>query len=342
MSHLPMSKTYTAGDLKIVYSKNYNISFFGIERLHPFDSKKYGRTWELLQKQFKGALSSRHITVDRPVSDEELLLVHTPEYLQSLRSSKNVAMALEIPMLRLLPHWLLAWRVLRPMRWAVRGSVMAAKAALQCGAVVNLSGGYHHAKPSQGEGFCVFSDIALMVQQLRHEKQLQTDDTVLYVDLDAHQGNGVCHQFISDQRVSIFDMYDKDIYPKRDFEARDRIDCDIPLPFNCLGSEYLGKLRQSLPPFLDGLAKTNPRLAIYNAGTDVYSGDELGGLCLCEADVLERDLFVIRQFRNRGIPFVMLLSGGYSKYSYRLVANTVARLLQDEEFSSPHRPESNL
>ena len=241
----------------------------------------------------------------------------------------NVAEALEIPLLRWLPGWLLAWRVLRPMKWAVRGSVIAAKAALESGAAVNLSGGYQHAKPNRGEGFCVFSDIALIVQQLRQESLLQPDDAVLYVDLDAHQGNGVCHQFLSDKRVFIFDMYNKDIYPATDLLARDRIDANFPLPFNCPPDKYLGTLRQRLPHFLDSLNKTSLRLAIYNAGTDVFAGDKLGGLCLSEEDILERDLFVIRQFQQRGIPFVMLLSGGYSQRSYRLVANTVARLIQD-------------
>jgi histone deacetylase 11 len=69
-------------------------------------------------------------------------------------------------------------------------------------------------------------------------------------------------------------------------------------------------------------------LAIYNAGTDVFAGDKLGGLCLSAEDVLARDLFVIQEFRRHKLPFVILLSGGYSAQSYRLVANTVARLLR--------------
>ena len=155
-------------------------------------------------------------------------------------------------------------------------------------------------------------------------------EAVLYVDLDAHQGNGVCHQFMKGERVFIFDMYNEDIYPANDLEARERIDANIPLPSSCPGEKYLEILRQKLPHFLDALAKAKPPLAIYNAGTDVFSEDQLGGLGLSEKDVLDRDLFVIQQFRQRGIPFVMLLSGGYSQQSYRLVANTVGRLLQSE------------
>lgn len=315
-------------EIRIIYSPRYNISFFGAERLHPFDSKKYGRAWKALREQFGKQLAKCHIPVDRPVADDELRLVHTQQYLQSLRSPSVLAAALEIPLVRLLPGWLTAWRVLRPMKWAVRGSVMAAKAALQCGAAVNLSGGYHHAKPGRGEGFCLFSDIGLIVRQLRLEKLLQPEATVLYVDLDAHQGNGICHQFMAGERVFIFDMYNEDIYPANDSQARGRIDANVPLPFHCTGEKYLATLRQKLPPFLDALAKTRPPLAIYNAGTDVFNGDQLGGLCLSGQEVLERDLFVVEQFRRRQIPFVMLLSGGYSRQSFRLVANTVASLLQ--------------
>jgi len=320
-----MSFPASNSDLKIVYSPHYNISFFGIERLHPFDSRKYGRAWKLLRQQFGPQLYQHHVTVDRPASEEELRLAHTGEYLRSLGDSQQIAAALEIPLLRRLPSWLPKWRVLRPMRWAVRGSVLAAKAALQCGAAVNLSGGYHHAKPSRGEGFCVFSDIALIVAQLRQENLLKSKDTIAYVDLDAHQGNGVCHQFQSDRRVAICDMYNGEIYPAADRPAQVRIDVNLPLPFGCVGDFYLRTLRTRLPAFLDSLPQ--PRLAIYNAGTDVFVGDRLGGLNLSEDDILQRDLFVFQQFRQRHIPVVMLLSGGYSQQSYRLVANTVAHLL---------------
>ena len=315
--------------MRIVYSPQYNISFFGIERLHPFDSKKYGRAWKLLRQQFGRSLTNYHVSVDRPVSDKELLLVHTNAYLKSLNSPANVATALEVPLLASLPASILAWRILQPMRWAVRGSVLAAKAALETGAAVNLSGGYHHAKPDRGEGFCVFSDIALIVYQLQQDNLLKPEDTIAYVDLDAHQGNGVCHQFLSDKQVHIFDMYNQSIYPKADLQARGRINANFPLPYGCTGEDYLGILRRNLPTFLDSLARPKPRLAIYNAGTDVFADDQLGGLSLSADDILHRDLFVINEFRQRQIPYVMLLSGGYSRQSYRLVANTVAKLLKN-------------
>src|SRR5215475_11915826 len=100
--------------MKIVYSPHYNITFFGIERLHPFDSRKYGRAWALLKKEFGRELLKHHVRVEKPISEKELLAAHTPGYLASLRSSKTLAGALEIPLLTLLSAWLARWRVLRP------------------------------------------------------------------------------------------------------------------------------------------------------------------------------------------------------------------------------------
>jgi histone deacetylase 11 len=317
--------------MKIIYSAHYNITFFGIEKLHPFDSRKYGRAWAVLKKEFGRTLQKYQVSVERAVSERELLLAHTPAYLSSLRSSRSLAIALELPPLAMLPAGVIRWRVLRPMRWAVQGSIEAARCALDSGLAVNLSGGYHHAKPDQGEGFCLFSDAAMIVRQLRAEKRIQNADKILYVDLDAHQGNGVCHQFRGDPSVRIFDMYNRDIYPRGDIAARDRINCDVPLEFNCTGSRYLRLLREKLPDFLD--EEGEACLGIYNAGTDPYAHDKLGGLCLSAADILDRDLFVIDQLRARKVPVVMLLSGGYSRESFRLVAATVGKLVQRCELS---------
>jgi histone deacetylase 11 len=269
-----------------------------------------------------------HLQVDRAVTDEELLLAHSPEYLARIRQPNEIAAALEIPVLRHAPGWLLRWSVLRPMRWAVRGTVLAAKAALNLGVAINLSGGYHHAKKDRGEGFCIFSDIAVAVRQLRAEGLIRSGQRIAYVDLDAHQGNGVCHQFRDDREVFIFDMYNSAIYPWYDLEARNRVDCNLQLPLACRGYEYLGLLRKHLPGFLDSVARSGGvPLGIYNAGTDVVQNDPLGGMALTAQEILERDLFTVSEFQKRSIPVVMLASGGYTRESYRLIAASVGEIL---------------
>jgi histone deacetylase 11 len=316
---------------RVVYSRHYNIGLFGLERLHPFDSRKYGRAWRCLERHFGDSLPRMWVRPKRPIRRDELLAVHKSSFLDRLRDPKYVAGALEVPPVRYLPGWLVDRCVLSPMRWACRGTIIAAMESIDHGFAVNLSGCYHHAKPADGEGFCIYSDIALAVHSLRTKGLLAENDRIAYVDLDAHQGNGVCHTFMDDKRVFIFDMYNSTIYPSYDSDARDRVDCDIRLTSNCQEQEYLGELEDRLPRFLDSISQSQRvGLAIYNAGTDVYADDPLGQLNLSAESILRRDLFVVQQLRQRGIPTVMLLSGGYTQVSYKLVADSVIRLLELE------------
>lgn len=314
--------------MPVVYSSHYDISFFGLERMHPFDSRKYGRAWRELQRTCGKELRAAHIRVDRAANNAELRLAHCADYLAKIRNAQTLAAALEVPILRRAPVWLTWWRVVKPMLWAVRGTILAAEAALLDGWAVNLSGGYHHAKPDRGEGFSLFNDIAIAIRHLRASGKIGERGRVAYVDLDAHQGNGVSHQFLDDREVFLFDMFNREIYPAYDTVARRRIDCPVPLAFDCGGEEYLDQLRKKLPGFLDNISQSQPvALGIYNAGTDVLAGDPLGGLALSAEDILQRDLFVMNEFRQRQIPAVMLPSGGYTAESYRLIAATVRELL---------------
>lgn len=318
--------------MKIVYTRRYNIGLPGLERLHPFDSQKYGRAWRAIGRAGRAVRDRAWVGVPRPVSAVDLATVHDRAYLERLRDPHELARVLELPFVRRLPGWAVRWAILRPMRWAVAGSLVAAREAMTFGLAVNLSGGYHHAKPDCGEGFCAFNDVAYLIHGLRAEGRLGPGDRVAYVDLDAHQGNGVCHHFRSDSRAFIYDVFNPHIYPSYDREARGRIDKPVPLPARCTGREYLRLLELTLPGFLDSVGRSERiGLAIYNAGTDVFEGDTLGGLALSAEDVLGRDLYVIDQIRARSIPTVMLLSGGYSRESYRLVANTVTALLRRSE-----------
>jgi histone deacetylase 11 len=132
-----------------------------------------------------------------------------------------------------------------------------------------------------------------------------------------------------DRRVFIFDVYNGDIYPSYDRVARQRIDCDLPLTSNCTEGEYLTTLERSLPGFLDSIGRSRRvGLAIYNAGSDVYHGDSLGGLNLSAEGVLRRDRFVVDELRLRNLPVVMLPSGGYSRESYKLLADSVQALIE--------------
>ena len=213
------------------------------------------------------------------------------------------------------------------MRSACQGTLTAARAALADGFAVNLSGGYHHAKPDDGEGFCVFADVSYALKSLWQDNTLADDALVLYIDLDAHMGNGVAHCFLEDPRVRLFDMYNNEIYPY-DPEAAQRIDCNLPLKIGCEEDLYLGILADNLPSYVDQLTQEKPiALAVYNAGTDPYEGDELGGMKISQDGILRRDVFVFQTLQSRNIPTLFVPSGGYSKLSYQLIATSVDAML---------------
>lgn len=139
-----------------VYSPVYNITAFGLEKLHPFDSRKYDRIHGWLIRQ--GLRKADDFIAPQPVSYDDLLQVHLEAYLHSLRDHRVLARILELPPIHYLPAWLTNWRVLRPMRWATGGTVLACRLALEHGLAINLAGGYHHAGPDRGGGFCVYPD----------------------------------------------------------------------------------------------------------------------------------------------------------------------------------------
>ena len=140
----------------IVYSPGYNITALGLERLHLFDSLKYRRIRRWLLRQ--GLRRTGEFFAPAPITNADLLLVHSACYLKSLGSSRVLARILELPTLAILPAWLVRWRVLTPMRRAVGGTIRACRLAQERGLAVNLGGGFHHAGPERGGGFCVYAD----------------------------------------------------------------------------------------------------------------------------------------------------------------------------------------
>jgi histone deacetylase 11 len=312
---------------RVVYSPAYNIGGYGIERLHPFDGQKYGKAWDAI----RGLLPAAQGLLKEPGGEgavEDLRLVHSADYLKQLRSASYLAQVFETPAAAWLPAGVLDALVLKPMRWAVQGTILAFVLALEQGLAINLGGGFHHAKPTRGEGFNAYNDVAIGITRLRQRRQISPEDVVLYVDCDAHQGNGVATCFLHDRTLKIFDVFNSEIYPRHDAAARTRVDRPVPLPSGTDGEAYLLELQRSLPPWLDEFtSRVPPALAIYNAGTDVVADDPLGALALAPQHILERDVFVVESLLRRSIPTAMVLGGGYTQDSYRLVADSVAAIL---------------
>jgi histone deacetylase 11 len=115
----------------LVYSPDYNLHVPLLSWLHPFDGSRYSHAWSALQHALGDELEVAHLTPGGEVNSEDLLAVHTREYIDSLRESAVVARALEVPAARLVPSFLLDRAILRPMRLATQGTVQAVERALE-------------------------------------------------------------------------------------------------------------------------------------------------------------------------------------------------------------------
>lgn len=299
----------------LVYDSSYNVTAFGLERIHPFDGRKYQRIHDALIE--RGLRLSRDFVRPKPVSLEDLLRVHSKDYLNSLGRSDVVAKILEVPIARWLPNGLLDWRVLRPMRSATGGTIAACRLALERGLAINIGGGFHHAAAGWGGGFCVYADVPIAAKIL-HDEGLLTK--VLVVDLDAHQGNGTAAAIQDWDWAKIADLYQGDLFP----DEKESEDYPLAVGMGLSGSEYLRLVHESLP---EVLGTVKPDLVIYNAGSDPFVDDPLAGFQLSLADIQERDLFVTTEVRGRGIPLAMVLSGGYSKESWRIHTDAIESIL---------------
>ncbi|OEL30390.1 Histone deacetylase 2 [Dichanthelium oligosanthes] len=332
----------------VVYSPAYDISFLGLEKLHPFDSAKWGRICRYLTRE--GHLEKKRVVEPLEACKEDLLVVHPEAYLNSLKCSFRVALIVEVPPVSLVPNWIVQKKLLHPFRKQVGGSILSAKLALERGWSINVGGGFHHCSAEEGGGFCVYADISLCIQFAFVRLNISS---VLIIDLDAHQGNGHEKDFANDGRVYTLDMYNAGIYPF-DFTAKQYIDQKIELASGTKTDEYLEQLDKALEVCK---SRFQPQLIVYNAGTDILDGDPLGRLKVSPEGVINRDEKVFRFAKDQNIPLLMLtsgeillhfvvcspshksdnavflctnhfavLSGGYMKSSARVIADSIINL----------------
>jgi len=257
-------------------------------------------------------------------SDEDLLLVHTPEYLEWLDWSCYLTFALEVLCVMCFPSCLVRKLVLVPMLYATGGTIFAGEVALKCGWAINLSGGYHHAYSESGGGFCIYADISISIRKL--QKNHPNVKKIMIIDLDAHQGNGHERDFMHDvlvlKTVYIFDLYSSPNYPS-DYDAKRAISYGCPFPYNTNDATYMNILTTKLP---ESLNEFKPDIIYYNAGTDGLKGDPVGALGLSANCIIQRDQFVFEHAFKRNIPIVMVLSGGYQQNNARVIADSIINL----------------
>jgi histone deacetylase 11 len=291
--------------VKAFYNPRYNIDLGVLNRLHPFDGRKFGR----VVKEIEGAVGLSLVDVSAPVDEAAIARFASPLLQKLLLHKRYVLQALEVPYLPLVPLSFIDRKILEPMRWGAAGTLAAARVSVRGANCWNLAGGYHHASRTEAEGFCIYNDIGIAIQALRESGELSDSDEVLIVDIDAHHGNGNARVFMDDRRIRMLDIYNDDIYPRSPY-TKERIDINLPLRMGTNGQEYLTRLEGGLSEIPGGA-----RLAFVVAGTDVLASDPLGGLRLSVDDCVARDRLVLDRLAALGVPAVFTGGGGYGPES---------------------------
>ncbi len=306
---------------KLIYSDAYYLPIGN----HVFPAEKYRRVRDRLITT--GVADANDFLEPQPATDQDILLVHKPDYVQKLKTgtlSPREEMEMEIPYSRDLvdAFWL-----------AAGGSILAARHALTDRVSVSIGGGFHHAFPDHGEGFCMIHDVAVAIRRLQRDDKIRTAMTI---DCDVHQGNGTAAIFAGTRTESVplpsvatstltqpasaktkmrgahagdvftISLHQHNNYPQ--YKPPSSIDVDLP---DGIGDDdYLAWLDNALS---SGLRQFEPDLLCYVAGADPYKDDQLGGLELTIDGLKKRDRLVFQVARARNIPVMVTYAGGYAK-----------------------------
>jgi acetoin utilization deacetylase AcuC-like enzyme len=286
----------------LVYSPRYNTSLsqFGIDK--PFALDRGQSVLERLSEEFGEDFPYE---LPAPVELDDVLLVHTERYLKSLSDPNVWIEIMEFKGAEYRPE-----EATRPLNELIDdillkcgGTLLAAEIALEQGLSANLGGGYHHAFPDCGRGFCVLHDIAIAARSLQKRNLCKS---IMIVDLDFHQGDGTALVFSGDPSVYTLSVHSEEGWP----EEKQRSDLDVSIRSDETHL-YLEKAKQSL---LKALDEFEPELCIYVAGSDPYELDVLPGTSFIKLDLEQmraRDEFVIDTFADRKIPLTSVFAGGY-------------------------------
>jgi len=277
--------------LKVAWTESYVLP---LPANHRFPMSKY----EVLPEQLlhEGTIRLQNIFRPAPIEEKWILLPHTPEYwnkLKSLALTPQEARRTGFP---------LSEELIKREVTIMNGTLQCIVYAKQFGVAMNIAGGTHHAFTNKGEGFCLLNDIAIASHYALTEN-LATK--ILVVDLDVHQGNGTAQIFRNDDRVFTFSMHGANNYPL----IKESSDLDIGLPDFSDDDFYLKTLQSNLGNLLE---KVQPDLIFFQSGVDILDTDKLGRLSVTREGCKQRDKIVLSLAKANKIPIVASMGGGYS------------------------------
>ncbi len=305
--------------VQFVYHAGYEYTIGGIA----WDPLRAQRTLAYLLD--RGLIGERDLYTPIPASLENISRVHTADYLDRLDHPETMESVLGFSVTD--EKW---QGLIDVQRLMTGGTIQATRLALRTGCdAVNLGGGFHHADPERGAGFCIINDVAVAIKRLRAKGY---QDRILVVDLDVHDGNGTRAVFRDDPTVYTLSIHN------HTWDDRPAVaDSTIALGPDVDDVRYLEVIRRELPPVV---ARHKPGLILYVAGVDPAADDQIGNWRISAKGLLTRDRIVLEQVNHGGsrVPLVVVLGGGYGGKAWRYSARFYAWMLAGEE----HDPREDI
>lgn len=302
----------------LIYSDQYFLPIGA----HVFPAQKYRMIHDRLLSS--GEADADDFISPEAASDDDVRLVHGAGYVDRLLNGKitpREELQMEVPY---------SPELVKAFWLSAGGSILASERALRTGICVNIGGGFHHAHPDHGEGFCMIHDVAIAIRKMQ---KLRRIERAMTLDCDVHDGNGTAAIFPPKQRsgrplpsisaaqvpakvVDTVAADDEDVFTISLHQANNYpaykppSSIDVNLPDGVGDDQYLAWLDQALS---SGLRSFSPDLLCYIAGADPYIEDQLGGLALTIDGLKRRDALVFEVAKARGIPVMVTYAGGYAR-----------------------------
>jgi acetoin utilization deacetylase AcuC-like enzyme len=273
---------------------------------HRMPIHKFARVAEVLRNHSDPQLPQIQLEKPSPVTEEDLLRVHSQAYIDAVRTGEPRALA-ESQKFPWSPE-------LFPSVLLTSGGLLAAsREALKSRSSAALVSGFHHSHREHGEGFCTFNGLVVAAEALRSQGEIKK---VAILDMDLHYGNGTALLARDRPWIQVLSIYGNDYWnntPYRDVSIKQHKDGpnhrSAPLPARCDENTLIEIMNQNLKELL----KAEPDLLLYQAGADPYFEDPYSPLSLDHQALRNRDRKVFEFAREQGLPIAWVLAGGYTE-----------------------------
>ena len=245
---------------------------------HPLKVDRVELTWSLIEACGLDAAPGVEPLGCRIATEDELLLVHTPAYIQAVKDAGHGAggnygafgLSRDVGDNPIFPQ-------MHEAASAVAGASLTAADAVWSGRVehaFNAAGGLHHAMPAAASGFCVYDDPAVAIAALLERGA----ERIAYVDLDVHHGDGPEKIFFADDRVLTISIHQFGgwFFPGTGGQSA-RTAINVPLEAGTPERRWLEAFQtQVLPP----VRAFRPQVLVTQLGADTHLLDPLASLQL--------------------------------------------------------------